>query len=247
MNYCFRLLLLIAFMTIGVSSFAQQDKAFDLLKDDIESMLPSLETMIDSAIANNPYVKMKNLQINISEYKLKADRMQWIRNLGVQADMRYGTFDNFSTNTAEGQSPALLASRSSQFNYGAGTYIKIPFYDILNRKNQIKIDKVELEQAQSFFEAQKNDLRVMVIRQYNELISKHRVLKIKSKYAETTRINMEMVEKEFTNGVVPVTEYARISEIYSRTLADFESSKMDFRTAYMVLEEIVGFKFNVSN
>jgi outer membrane protein TolC len=235
------------FLTIGFSSSAQQNKAFDLMKDDIESMLPTLEAMIDSAIANNPFVKMKDLQINISEHKLKADRMQWIRNLGFQADLRYGTFDNFSTNTAEGQSPALMASRSNQLNYGAGTYIKIPFYDILNRKNQIKMDKTELEQAQNLYEGQKNELRILVIRQYNDLIAKHRILKIKSKYSETTRINMEMVEKEFTNGIVPVTEYARISEIFSRTQADFETSKMDFRTAYMVLEEMVGFKFNIAN
>jgi hypothetical protein len=72
-------------------------------------------------------------------------------------------------------------------------------------------------------------------------------LKLKAKYIETARINLEMVEREFQNGVVSVGEYSRISEIVTRTEADFESARIDFITSYMVLEEIVGFKFNLTN
>ena len=217
------------------------------MKDNIESMLPPLETIIDSAISKNPYVKFRDLQVDVNGYKLKDDRTQWLRNLGVQADVRYGTFDNFSTNTAAGQNPSLLSTRSSQFNYGAGAYIKFPIYDAVNRKNQIRLAKAEIEQAQNFSQVQRNELRQLVIKQYNELIVKQRILKIRSKYAETSRINIEMVEKEFMNGIVTVTEYSRISEIFSRAQADYENSKMDFRTAYMILEEIAGIKFNLTN
>ena len=79
------------------------------------------------------------------------------------------------------------------------------------------------------------------------MIVKHKLLKIKSKYAETAKINMEMAEKQFLNGVVSVAEYSAITEIVSRSEADYESSKMDFRTAFMILEEIVGIKFNLTD
>jgi len=57
---------------------------------------------------------------------------------------------------------------------------------------------------------------------------------------------MEMVEKSFINGTITLTEYSSLTEIASRAEADFETSKMEFRTAYMILEEIVGMKFNLS-
>jgi len=245
-KHCFYSLLLIIILLINqLSGFAQQNKGPDLLIDGIESMLPSLETIIDSAIANNPYVKFRDLQITVNTHKLKSDRAEWTRDIGFQTDVRYGTFDNFASNVVEGQNPALSSTRNTQTNYGIGAYIRIPFYDFLNRKNQIKMAKAEIEQAKSFSQVQRNELRQLVIRQYNELIIKQRLLKIKAKYTETSRIHMQMVEKEFINGAITLTEYSSLSEIASRAESELESAKMDFRTAYMILEEIVGMKFNL--
>lgn len=243
----FILILFITLLSTQFSVIAQENKGFDLLKDDIESILPPLQEIIDTAIARNPYVKFRDLQIVVNEHKLKADRLDWTRDLGFQTDVRYGTFDNFATNVVEGQNPALSSTRNTQTNYGIGGYIRIPFYDFLNRRNQIKLSKAEVEQAQNYSQVQRSELRQLVIKQYNELIVKHKLLKIKSKYAETAKINMEMVEKQFLNGVVSVAEYSAITEIVSRSEADYESSKMDFRTAFMILEEIVGIKFNLTD
>ena len=218
---------------------------FDILKDDLETILPPLETIIDSAIANSPYVKFRDLQIDINKRKLQSDKNTWARDFGIQTDVRYGTFDNFSTNTAEGQIPSLISTRRIQTNYGFGAYIKVPFFNFINRKNQINLAKAEVEQAENFSQFQRDELRLSVIKQYNELIVKHRLLKIKSKYAETSKINMQMVEQEFTNGIISVSEYSRISEIVTRTEIDFENSRMEFLTAYMILEEITGIRFNL--
>lgn len=242
---CHFSILLFMILIFQFSGSTQEPRKFDILNDNIESMLPSLETIIDSAIANNPNVKFRDLQIYINKFKLNADRNLWTRNLGIQADGRYGTFNNFSTNTSEGQTPSTISTLSSQFNYGVGAYIKLPIYDFLNRKNQINLSEAEVEQAESFAESQRNELRQAVIKQYNELIVKHRLLKIKSKYAETSKINMQMVEQEFTNGIISVSEYSRISEIVTRTEIDFENSRMEFLTAYMILEEITGIRFNL--
>jgi outer membrane protein TolC len=73
------------------------------------------------------------------------------------------------------------------------------------------------------------------------VLLKQRLLKIKSKNLSTARVNMEMVEKEFQNGVVSVTEYARISDIVARNESDFETARTDYVTAYMILEEMIGF------
>jgi outer membrane protein TolC len=243
--YC--LFLLFSISLTHLTGYSQQSKTFDLSTDNIELMLPPLETIIDSAIAKNPYVKSRDLQITVNTLKLKSDRADWTKNIGFQSDVRYGTFDNFASNVVQGQNPSLLSTRTTQTNYGVGAYIRIPLYDIINRKNQINSTKAEIEQAKSFSLVQRNELRQLVIRQYNELIVKQRLLKIKIKYAETSRTHMELVEKEFLNGAITLTEYSSLSEIASRAESDFENAKMEFRTAYMMLEEIVGIKFNLSN
>ncbi len=241
------LFLLLCLTGYPSKSFSQDSNNYEFtFTENIENLLPPLEILIDSAIANNPNVEFRVLQIKVNEYKLKSDRLQWLRNVGIQTDIRYGTFDNFSTNTAEGQNPSIISTRETQLNYGMGAYVKLPLYDFANRKNQINLSKTEVEQAQSMVEVQRNEIRQLVIRQYNDLVLKQKLLKIKSKYLETSRINMEMVEKEFQNGVVSIGEYSRISDLATRAESDFEISRVDYITGYMILEEIVGFKFNLN-
>ncbi len=220
---------------------------FDLMKDDISSILPPLESLIDSALKNNFNVRFRDRQIDVNKNKLHTERFVWAKNMGIQSDVRYGTFDNFSTNTSDGQSPSVLATRNNQTNYGIGAYVKFPLYDVLNRKNLISLAKAEVDQAVSMAQAQRNELRQTVIKQYNDLILKHRLLKIRSKYYITSKINMEMVEKEFHNGVVSVTEYARISENNTTAESNYEMARVEFNTSYLIFEEIVGFKFNLTD
>ena len=221
---------------------SQKSMAFNPLKDDIISYLPSLEVLIDSAMMNDPSIRFRNQQLIVNHSKLRSSQTKWSNNIGVQADVRYGTFDNFSTNTAAGQSPSIVATSTTQTNFGIGAYIKFPVFDLIDRRNQIKLARTELEQAQSMADQQKKEIRERVITQYNELIKKQNLLKILSRYLETSRLNLQMAEKEFTNGTIPVTEFARISEIVTRSETDFENTRMDFRTAYMVLEEITGIR-----
>jgi len=245
-NHSFISAILTIIIFFSISNVKGQEIPDPLNADISQSLLP-LNALIDSALQHDPYVHFRDLQLIVNNAKLKADKSQWARNMGIQTDIRHGTFDNFSTNTSEGQSPSLFATRSNQTNYGIGAYIKFPIYDILNRKNQINLARTELEQAQSMAEMQRNEVRQLVIRQYNDLVLKHRLLKIRTKHLETAKVNYIMVEKEFQNGVVDVTEFSRISEITARAESDFETARIDFITAYLVLEEIVGFKFNITN
>jgi hypothetical protein len=62
---------------------------------------------------------------------------------------------------------------------------------------------------------QEDEIRQTVIKLYQELILKQNILKIKSKSLSDGKINMQMVEKKFRNGIVPVSEYVRITSITS--------------------------------
>lgn len=241
------LIIIVNILLLQISGVAQTAQEKDLLNIEIVTVLPPLGHLIDSAIAHNPYVRYRDLQIIVNKCKYNADRSQWLRNMGVQTDIRHGTFDNFSTNTSEGQNPSLFATKSNQTNYGVGAYIKFPLYDLVNRKNQVNLAKTEVEQAESMAEVQRDEVRQLVIRQYQELILNQKLIRNKSKYFETAKVSMAMAEKEFQNGVIPVGEYSRISEIANRAADDFETARINFITSYLILEEIVGIKFNLKN
>lgn len=244
-----RLTIINIFFTCSVtySVFSQTVESRERLAGNDNIELPPLSAMIDSAINHNALIKVHNSDINAKESNLKSQSNFWIKNMGVQADSRYGTFNNFSTNTAEGQVPSIIATNTSQFNYGVGVYLKFPIYDLVNRKNQVNQAKAELDMASNLAEAQRDELRQAVIIQYNDVILKQRLLSIASQNLGNSRINMDMLEKEFQNGAITVSEYVRISDLASRTETEYEQARMNYITAFMVLEEIVGFKLNTTD
>ncbi len=207
---------------------------------------PPLAVMIDSAIAHNATLKYLEQSILAKKIILNMNSKSWTKNFGIQADIRYGTFDNFSTNTAEGQSPALMATKATQTNYGVGAYLKLPLADFVTHKNQIDLARMEIDQAETMAEVQRDQIRQMVIKQYNDLVMKLSLLKIKARNLETSRMNMVMAEKEFQNGVIPLGAYSSMSETAGNAEVSFIEAKVDFKTAYMLLEELVGFKFNIT-
>jgi len=204
--------------------------------------IPPLNELIDAAIKHNAMVRYRNLEIASKESNLKSKRNNWTRNLGFQADTRYGTFDNFSS-SEDGQSTSFFNSTSKQFNYGVGLYMKLPIFDVVNRKTEIKQAKSELEQAKSLAESQQDETRQLVIRQYQEALLKQKLLIITSQNLGSAKVNMEMVEKEFRNGVIPIAEYVRISDMTSRIQSEYETAKSNFLLNKRLLENLVGYTF----
>jgi outer membrane protein TolC len=226
---------------------AQQQKKFNPLTDDITRIMPPMAELIDSAFMHDPGVKFTELQYLIDKGNLHTNRAQWTQDLGLQANVGYGTFDYVYSNNAQTSTPQASTSRQSQTQYAVGGFLRLPLYDLVNRRNQIKMAKAVMQQSQTLTETRKNEIRELVIKQYNDIVVKQRLLKIKSKYLETSRINTQMAEKGFVNGTVSVDDYSRVSEIGTRTESDYEIAKMDFINAYMIMEVITGMNFNIIN
>lgn len=204
-------------------------------------LIPSLNQLVDSALMHNGMVNYRKLEINAKESNLKSKRRNWTRNFGIQADTRYGTFNNFST-TSGNNSTVNLASNTKQLNYNVGFYLKIPIFDIINRKSEIKQAKSELAQARSLVKSQEGELRAMVIRYYEDLKLKQNVLELRASNLGNARVNMEMVAKEFKNGLIIISEYVRISDMTSRIAVEFEKAKSDFFISKKLLENLIGFE-----
>jgi outer membrane protein TolC len=229
-----------------VAGVAQSARSFNPLKDEISDMLPPLNVLLDSAYNHDPALKAGNFQVQIGVTSLKTSRAQWTRDLGLQANAGYGTFDYVYNNSGTGAVNQSYISRQNQYQYQVGGYLYLPLYTLANRRNEVRQAKLQIEQSRSELASQHNELQKQVIRQYNDMIARQRLLKIKSTYLETCKINMHVAEKSFLNGTITIDEYSRVSEIESRTESEYEIARMDFLTAYMTLEVMVGMKFNLS-
>ena len=238
--YIFYLLLCIPGM-----GFSQSAIPVTPLRDALRTKLPPLSDLIDSALAHDPHFQVRNLQVSANQYKVNEVQNQWLRNFGLQGNLGYGTFDYLYNNTLGGQTPSAYTSSQTLTQYGVGAYIRFPIYDLIGRNNELRLAKTEKLQAGQMAEAREREVRQQVIVQYNDLIEKQSVLRIQVKYVETSRINMQMAEKEFSNGVISISEFTRISEIVNRAETGFESAKMSFQTAFMLFEETVGMKLNI--
>ncbi len=206
-------------------------------------IIPSLKVLIDSALVNNGMVNYRRLEIDAKDCNLKSKRQYWTRNFGIQADTGYGTFNNLSTVNGDNSS-VNLSSNTQQVNYNVGLYLKIPVFDVINRKSQIKQAKSELEQAKSLAKSQEDELTQAVIRNYQDLLLKENLLELRASNLGNARVNMEMIEREFRNGLIPVTEYVRISDMTSRITAEFEQAKSEFLTSKKLLENLTGIEIH---
>jgi len=230
---------------VNAQSILTIDKLSDKKLSDtflIQVDFPPLLDLIDAAIKHNAMVSYRGQEIAAKKENIKTQQNFWLRNLGLQADTRYGTFDNFST-IANAGSTTLQSITNRQLNYGAGLFIKLPVFDVVNRKTQIKQAKAEMEQANYLQQAQADEIRQIVIRQYEELLLKQKLLSIRSQNLGSAIVNTQMVEKEFRNGVIPVFEYVRLSDMTSRIKSEYEMAKSEFIVSKKILEEIVGFSF----
>ena len=208
-----------------------------------ELLIPTLQVLIDSALVNNGMFKYSIDEIEVKKGNLKSKSRNWTRNLGIQADTRYGTFDNFSTNL-NGPNTSQLSSTSIQANYGIGIYLKIPVFDFYNRKSDIKQAKAELSQARNLMKYQEYQIKETVIKYYEDLILKQRLLKIQAINLSDAKVNLEMAKKEYTNGQIPLYEYIRISGISSSIQSEFEKTKSAFITSKKLLENLTGIYIN---
>lgn len=206
---------------------------------------PPLQTIIDSVIKRSGMVNFRNTHIEVMESTLASEQIYWARNMGIQADSRYGNLNNFSSNE-DGEALSQVLTTSKQFNYSVGFYLKFPLFDVLNRKHQVKLAQLEVDEAKSMAAFQEEEIEQTVIRMYQNMVLRQKILLIRSTSLGDARVNMQMVEKEFKNGVVPLSEYVRITGMTSNMEADYETAMSEFITAKQMLEALAGFVFDLN-
>lgn len=247
MNKIFYTLSVLSLIVIYFNTIqAQTTKLENNVLTDSYYDFPPIKAVIDSVIKRSAMLDFRNYHVAVKESTLASERIYWAKHLGVQADTRYGNLSNFAV-SEDGLSNTAALTTTKQLNYSVGVYLKFPLFDVINRKNQIKLAKLEINEAKSMAEVIKNEIKQTVIRMYQDLILKQKILQIQSSRLGDGRVNQQMVEKEFRNGVVPIAEYVRINGMTSAMEVDYEKAKSGFIVAKQSIENMAGFIFDLTH
>jgi len=215
--------------------------------DDITLRIPPLDDLIDSAIVHSPYLKYLDADIYINKYLVKSARREWMSNLYLDGNIATDYYDGLTNNTTNlGDVNSVLTTQDNT-RYLIGVSIRMPLDDMWDRTNRVKIRRKYVERTISEREFRIQELRKSVIEQYNKLIINQKILKIANENQIFMSMQNAMAEKEFLNGQLTLYELARLNEMNRKAVTDFEYARIDFYNAYMILQEIVGIKFNVIN
>lgn len=210
---------------------------------DIAERLPPLAELQEIAIENSPIPKLLDADIEMGKSKILEERRLWMESVGVEAVARYGIFDNYYlTDDYTTVESSIETTKESRFYIGG--YVKLPISDIIDRSN-VKTAIAEKEKLQYQKQARIVELRQLIIMQYNEVIKAYRKVQININAAETHRLQMLRAEIDFKNGKINVAEYARLDNMLSKTLLELEDAKLDYSTAFQILEETVGTKIKL--
>jgi outer membrane protein TolC len=236
------LLTAVTVLWLLISSCAKaQEPAFDSLLAKALSTDEILPQLIASAVTYSPAVK--RLQNNVEGLKenLQINKNFIFSALNVNSAANYGT--NFSAlNNNQSTNPGNILTSNQTLFYNVGIGFQLPLTHILNRKHQVKAGKAQIEMAKSETENVAFGVKQEVIKLYHEFKLSHRLLGIAAKNKQSSQINYQMVEKDFLQGQVTVSQLSTVLEISNKSVVDFETYLNQFQQLYMQLETLTNTK-----
>jgi len=241
------LFILVILATAGISQVKDTTLTFNPVVDDITLRIPVLDDLIDSAIIHSPLLKSYDALTYIYRYETKTARRQWMENLFFDTHITSDYYDGLTNNTSNYGDANITLSTQDNFRTYVGLQIRMPLDDVWDRRNRVKTARKWVEKTISERDEEILVIRKAIIEQYNKLIINQRILKIANDNQIYMSLQMAMAERDFVNGQITLYELCRLNEMNRKSVYDFETARIDFYNAYMILQELVGIKFNVIN
>jgi len=242
----FILFIILTSPLICIGQDSDSTEVFNPYIDDITQRIPSLEDLIDSALVHSPMLKFQDADIAFWKYKVKTARREFMQNFYIDGLLQTDIWDAYTSNQTNVGSLSEILTFQDSYRALVSVSLRLPMDDFYDRRNRVKTAFKDVEKSM----AQKDNLilqlRKDIILQYNTLIVNQRVLKIANDNVIANALQKEMGDKEFLNGQTTLYELARINEMYRKAVTDFETARIAFYNAYMILQEMTGIKFNVS-
>ncbi len=208
--------------------------------------LPDLQACIDSALANSPLLKTTDEQVAQLLEDIKIQKRSWGEYVLVDANTRYGLFNQLSVAdpAGTGSTPGLdLYSAEERFNYYAGVTLRLPLSYLWSNNNKVKKLKYSINEAELRREELKKEIIRMVVTEYYKLKSSYEVLGVHQDNVQTAQLDLMKAKNEIKNNTIKMSEFSTISYSYTRSYVEFIDARNNFFAQYYLLKLLTGSNF----
>jgi outer membrane protein TolC len=224
----------------GVSAALAQNN-FDI--PDSTLNVPSLQKAIEMAIENSPLLKSADVNTAIRAFELKSAKRDWMNTLGFEAYYKYGSIDNVNVQSYNNITQ-MTDAQSIDTRYAVGLYLKVPLITIYNAHNRNQTARFEIEKTKYDKLILEDQIRQLVIQQYNRYLLNKQLIGIRSSSYLMTSMQFEKASSDHKNGNLSISELTKIIEAKSKAHAEFVSIVYDFKVSYLLLMELIGYNAN---
>ncbi|MFT6357480.1 MAG: hypothetical protein ACJAYJ_001693 [Saprospiraceae bacterium] len=203
--------------------------------------LPSLDTMIASALQFSPLLKVQDKWIEIKAKQQQIKKKEWMDKISVGGSALFGSGTIYNTWT-DGENPADLTSFNRNLSYNGGINIRFTAGDIVKGKEKRQLVQLELEKALLERQPMELQLREEVIRRYGDFAHCLTMIDLKVTNLEAMRLSLEVVEPFFRAGNLAATEYTTILSKKIKAEEELETMKARTVHCWRSLKEICGMR-----
>ncbi|GAB3939568.1 hypothetical protein GCM10028805_00180 [Spirosoma harenae] len=199
--------------------------------------LPPLDTILALARNHSSSIKLQEAMTDRGASYVKNQKQFWLD--GVAIDLQLGLGNQALLIQ---QATGSLESFSNYNNgYRANLNVRLSLYNILGRKNLVKMAEAEYEAAKHRVGYATQDVESIVITKYYAAQAAWAMLHIKEELKQVNRLSRQMAETDFSKGNISITELARIVQISTFADSEYETAKQAFYENLRILEVLTGY------
>jgi outer membrane protein TolC len=206
---------------------------------DTEWALPTLQTLIDSALIHSPILKGADGDILMSRYELTDAHRDWMQKINFTIDGRYGSMFDYSR-LANAGAFIPLSDNIYAMNYGVGMSAYMPISDMFDRKRKLQKAKLKIEQTENKRDETARMVKQSVITAYYDVLAAQKTLAARSEISLSANMLYDQSRLDYAESRITLAEFTKANETYLHARNEVETQKFTLLKAVRILEVIVG-------
>lgn len=187
------------------------------------------EKLVQLAWKNHPTNEILRHELMIAQLQVGKAPAEWLKMITIQ-----GNINEYNINEPDGNVPVFFP----RYNFG----ILIPLGVFVSNPNETKQNRQRLSIAQEDINAQKLEVRRVVLKAYNEYQLREKIFKIQSQQFSDIESNFKLVEQRFKNGEITFEVYTASQTDLNRASILLLEADRDFKNSKLDLEQLIGLR-----
>lgn len=223
----------------SISIFSQENLNNSQLttKDILNIQLPPLDSLFENA-KNGPTFALAETKVLIERKILLKEKKAFLGFFSLRGSYQYGMFGNEATYTDITIAPYLTYSTHAQNGYTIGAGLNIPLDGLFDLGGRIKRQRLAVQSAKFEQDVKFEEMKREIVILYTTAISQLNILKLRSEALELAKLQYNIAEKDFINGMITSGNLSVEKERQSNALEAFENSRFELTKSIMILEVI---------